>query len=190
MRRWHRADRRTPGAPDGAYRPGVLLVFCTMSRAAQFVATMTYQENTLSKRLLFLLPILFIGSLLLAACGASGLQSNRVKLVPVSELPQQMRDAPVAVRTAYQFAVASPDALENVPCYCGCGAIGHESNLACYIKGFDSNGRPAYDDHALGCSICVDIATDVMKMTGEGKSAAEIRQQIVDSYSKFGPANQ
>jgi len=42
----------------------------------------------------------------------------------------------------------------------------------------------------MGCSICVDIAADVMKMTGEGKSPADIRQQIVATFSKFGPANQ
>jgi hypothetical protein len=29
-----------------------------------------------------------------------------------------------------------------------------------------------------------------MKMTGEGKTPADIRQQIVGNYSKFGPANQ
>ena len=101
-----------------------------------------------------------------------------------------MQDAPVAVRTAYQFAITNPDALQNVPCYCGCGAIGHKSNLACYIKEFGADGKPVFDDHAMGCSICVDIATDVMKMTGDGKSPAAIRQQIVVTYSKFGTANQ
>jgi hypothetical protein len=144
----------------------------------------------LTRRLFVLLPALLLGSFILAACGAGGQQSNGVKLAPVSALPQEMRDAPVAVRTAYQFAVANPAALENVPCYCGCGAIGHKSNLACYIKEFGPDGKPAFDDHAMGCSICVDIATDVMKMTGEGKSSGEIRQQIVSNYSKFGPANQ
>jgi hypothetical protein len=29
-----------------------------------------------------------------------------------------------------------------------------------------------------------------MQMTGEGKTPADIRQQIVDIYSKFGPGNQ
>jgi hypothetical protein len=137
------------------------------------------------------LPILgILAVLLLAACGASGQQNSKVKLAPVSALPKPMQDAPAAVRTAYQFAVANPDALQNVPCYCGCGAIGHKSNLACYIKEVDADGKPVFDDHAMGCSICVDIATDVMKMTNEGKSPAAIRQQIVDTYSKFGPANQ
>lgn len=142
------------------------------------------------KRPLFILPAIMLAGLVLAACMA-GRQSNaRVQLAPVSALPQPMQAAPATVRTAYQFAVANPEALANVPCYCGCAAIGHKSNLACYVKEFGANGKPVFDDHSLGCSICVDIATDVMRMTAEGKSPAEIRQQIVDAYSKFGPGNQ
>jgi hypothetical protein len=133
---------------------------------------------------------LLLGGLLLSACSAGAGTSSQVKLAPVSALPKQMQAAPAAVRTAYQFAVANPQALENVPCYCGCGAIGHKSNLACYLKESGADGKPVFDDHAMGCSICVDIATDVMKLTGGGKSPAGIRQQIVDTYSKFGPANQ
>jgi hypothetical protein len=144
----------------------------------------------LTKRLFLLLPVLLIGTFLLAACGASGQQNSQAKLAPVAVLPKPMQDAPTAVRTAYQFAVANPAALQNVPCYCGCGAIGHKSNLACYIKEFGADGKPVFDDHAMGCSICVDIATDVMQMTDEGKAPAAIRQQIVATYSKFGPANQ
>ena len=144
----------------------------------------------MTRRLFVLLPGLMLGSLLLTACSAGGQQNGKVKLAPVSELPVQMQEAPAAVRTAYQFAVANPDPLENVPCYCGCGAIGHRSNLACYIKEFGSDGKAVFDDHAMGCSLCVDIATDVMKMTGEGKTPADTRQQIVATYSKFGPANQ
>ena len=142
----------------------------------------------MTKRLFLLLPALLIGSFLLAACGG-GQANSKVKLAPISSLPQEMQDAPATVRTAYQFAVANPDALKNVPCYCGCGAIGHKSNLACYIKEFGADGKPVFDDHALSCGICVDIATDVMKMTGEGQAPAAIRQQIVATYSKFGPAS-
>jgi hypothetical protein len=144
----------------------------------------------MSRRFLLLLPALLLGSLLLSACGAGGQQRGAVELAAVSELPEAMQAAPAAVRTAYQFAAANPDALKNVPCYCGCGAIGHTSNLACYISEFGADGKPVFDDHAMGCSLCVDIATDVMKMTGEGKAPAAIRQQITDTYSRFGPANQ
>lgn len=144
----------------------------------------------MTKRLAIWLPALFIVAALSVACAAGAAQPAAVKLAPASALPREMQAAPAAVRTAYQFAVANPDALANVPCYCGCGAIGHKSNLACYVKEFGADGKPVFDDHALGCSICVDIATDVMMMTAEGKSPAAIRQQIVDVYSKFGPANQ
>ena len=131
--------------------------------------------------------ILLFVTLLLSAC--SGKPAG-VKLAPVSDLPKAMQDAPATVRTAYQFAVANPDALANVPCYCGCGAIGHHSNLACYVKETGADGKPVFDDHAMGCSICVDIAIDVMKMTEAGKAPADIRTEIVQTYAKFGPPNQ
>lgn len=133
---------------------------------------------------------LLIAGILLVACGTDNQQSDKLKLAPVSMLPMQMQEAPASVRTAYQFAVAHPDALKNVPCYCGCGAMGHTSNLSCYVKEVDADGKPVFEDHALGCSICVDITQDVMKMTGEGHSPSAIRQQIVATYSKFGPSNQ
>jgi len=142
------------------------------------------------KRLSLILVVLLFGSVLLSACGASNTAGAAVQMAPVSSLPEEMQKAPVTVRTAYQFAVANPEALENVPCYCGCGSIGHTSNLSCYVKEFGVDGKPVFDNHALGCSICVDIAQDVMNMTGEGKSPSDIHQAVLDTYSKFGPANQ
>jgi hypothetical protein len=68
--------------------------------------------------------------------------------------------------------------------------MGHTSNYACYIKDRAANGSVIFDEHALGCSICVDIAQDVMRLTGEGRSASDIRSIIVNTYSRFGPSNQ
>jgi hypothetical protein len=131
--------------------------------------------------------LLLVVAIFISACAS---QTQAVKLAPASALPDTMQHAPASVRTAYQFAVANPDALRNVACYCGCGSIGHHSNLACYVKDTSHDGKIVFDDHALGCSICVDIASDVMKMTGQGKSPAEIKTKIVDVYSAFGPSNQ
>ena len=142
----------------------------------------------MSKRLLILVVILMAGLVLAACSPASG--ENAAKLAPVSDLPPAMQEAPQRVRTVYQFAAANPEALENVPCYCGCGAIGHHSNLACFVKEIGPDGKPVFDDHAMGCSICVDIAQDVMRMTAEGREPAAIRADIVATYSKFGPSNQ
>lgn len=142
------------------------------------------------KRFSLVLVVLLFGTVVLSACGAPSSEHAKMAMAPASSLPQEMQKAPATVRESYQFAVANPDALKNVPCYCGCGSIGHTSNLSCYVKEFGADGKPVFDTHALGCSLCVDIAQDVMKMTGEGKSPSAIHQAILDTYSKYGPANQ
>jgi hypothetical protein len=142
------------------------------------------------KRLLSLalLAIVVVPAFLTTACSAGA--GHDVPMASVSDLPHQMQTAPVRVREAYQFAVANPDALKNVPCYCGCGSIGHTSNYACYVKDHNADGTLAFDDHALGCSVCVDIAQDVMRLSRDGKSSGDIRSFIVNTYSRFGPPNQ
>ncbi len=132
-------------------------------------------------------------SLLLPAIlttGCASAETHDVKMAPMSMLPQEMQSAPSRVREAYQFAVANPSALQNVPCYCGCGAMGHTSNYSCFVKNVGSDGQVTFDQHALGCSLCVDIAQDVMRLTKEGKSPGDIRASIVSTYSRFGPPNQ
>jgi hypothetical protein len=41
----------------------------------------------------------------------------------------------------------------------------------------------------MGCSICVDITVDAMRMLDEGKSMPEIRTFVDQTYSAFGPSN-
>lgn len=125
-----------------------------------------------------------------AADNSSSAAAHTLNMAPMSMLPQEMQSAPTSVREAYQFAVANPEALKNVPCYCGCGGIGHTSNYSCYIKQAKSDGTVVFDKHALGCSICVDIAQMVMKLTREGKSPGQIHDQVVATFSSFGPPNQ
>ncbi len=123
------------------------------------------------------------------SAGASA-STTQVQMADMSALPAQMQSAPARVREAYQFAVANPEPLKNVPCYCGCGAMGHTSNYSCFIKSDDGQGKIVFDQHALGCSLCVDIAQDVLRLTKEGKSPGDIHSYITSVYSKFGPANQ
>ncbi len=107
----------------------------------------------------------------------------------MSDMPAEIQKAPTKVQQAYQFAVANPDALKNVPCFCGCGKVGHTSNYSCYVKEAKSTSEIVFDQHALGCSICVDITQDVMKMTGEGKAPKEIRAAIDQTYAQYGSSN-
>lgn len=132
--------------------------------------------------------LLLLWATLLSACSAATAPEGNP--APSANLPAKYQNAPARVREAYQFALSNPEALKNVPCYCGCGAIGHTSNYSCYIQGTGPDGAPQFDDHALGCSICVDIAQDVRRYTREGKSAKEIHDLIVQTYEKFGPPNQ
>jgi hypothetical protein len=110
-------------------------------------------------------------------------------MAPMDQMPAAVQKAATTVREAYQFAVANPDALKNVPCFCGCGAVGHTSNYSCYVKETKASGEIVFDTHALGCGICVDIAQDVMKYTKQGKSPQEIRTLVDNTFSQFGPSN-
>ena len=105
------------------------------------------------------LAFLVITTVILSACAPSTLGdasgSKADSNLAAVALPQAMQEAPARVRAAYQFAVTNPDALKNVPCYCGCGAMGHTSNLSCYIKDGKADGQVVFDEHALGCSLCV-----------------------------------
>lgn len=138
--------------------------------------------------LLFLVALLPVISLL-TGCSSTSAANNNLKMAPMSDLPAEVQNAPVTVRESYQFAFANPDALKNVPCFCGCGKVGHTSNYSCYVKEVKPSGEIVIDQHAMFCSICVDIARDVMKMTRDGKAPTEIRAAIDQTYSQYGPSN-
>lgn len=124
----------------------------------------------------------------ISACSAQS-KADDLRMTPMDQMPAEVQSAPVTVQTAYQFAAANPDVMQNIPCYCGCGGIGHTSNYSCYVSSVDEKGAITFDNHALGCSICVDITQDVMRMLREGKSPQEARATIDVTYSKYGPSN-
>jgi hypothetical protein len=142
---------------------------------------------TLSRKLFFSLMIGLVALAGLPACSAQ--PEAELHMMPMDHMPAEIQSAPVAVQTAYQFAAANPDVMKDIPCYCGCGDIGHTSNYACYVSHVDGEGNITFDNHALGCSICVDITQDVMRMLREGKSAQEARVYVDATYSKYGPSN-
>jgi hypothetical protein len=140
-----------------------------------------------SNKLMFAVIILGIMVGSLSACSTR--PQADLHMMALDQMPAEVQSAPVTVQEAYQFSAANPDVMKDVPCYCGCGNIGHTSNYACYVSNVDANGNIAFDNHALGCSICVDITQDVMRMLREGKSSQEARAYIDATYSKYGPSN-
>lgn len=96
--------------------------------------------------------VLLVASLILiglTACSGGAAQSTKIELAPASLLPPEVQQAEPKVREAYQFAIANQDYLANFPCYCGCGAMDHESNLDCYIDEVKPDGTIAFDNHAF-----------------------------------------
>jgi len=143
-----------------------------------------------SRNLLFLFSIALIVLTSLSACTTQSQSSDvHLNMTSMDTMPAEVQSAPVSVQQAYQFASANPDVMKNIPCYCGCGNVGHTSNYACYVSSVEDKGDIRFDSHALGCSICVDITQDVMRLLREGKNPQDARAYIDATYSKYGPSN-
>lgn len=98
-------------------------------------------------------PAVIVGlllAILMASCGG-GTPAVELKLAPASQLPPEARNAPVNVQEAYRFAIANKELLEQIPCFCGCVAGGHQSNYNCYVAEDGGHGTVLqFDSHALG----------------------------------------
>jgi hypothetical protein len=144
-----------------------------------------------SRLLLTILLLLILAAALTTGCSGSPKEESdhSFPMAAMEGMPAEVQEAPVTVRQAYQFAAANPGTLSQIPCYCGCGEMGHASNYDCYISGTDAGGAIAYDSHALGCSICVDITQDTMRLLDQGKSVPEIKAYVDSTYAQYGPSN-
>ena len=75
-------------------------------------------------------------------------------------------------RDAYRAAREIPVTLAQLPCYCHCDqGFGHKSLYSCF-----------QDEHASHCAVCVNEALLAFKLEKEGKSAPEIREQIMETF--------
>jgi hypothetical protein len=52
------------------------------------------------------------------------------------------------------------------------------------VRQANSDGTFVLESHGLGCGICVNIALDVMRLTGEEKSPEAIRAYIIRQYTR------
>jgi hypothetical protein len=143
---------------------------------------------SLSRRALFTLIVFPLVAVFLAGCAGKSQQAG-LPMLAMDQLPADVQSAPVTVREAYQFAAANPSLMKQIPCYCGCGAMGHRSNYDCYITSVAADDQITFDNHALGCSICVDITQDVIRLSGQGQTPAQIKSYVDSAYSKYGLSN-
>jgi hypothetical protein len=140
------------------------------------------------KRPIIIIVLAIVVTNLVAACngGTVGGSSQELAMAPMEHMPAGVKSASLAVQQAYQFAAANPDVLKKIPCYCGCDNLGHTSNYSCYVAGIEADGSTHYDVHALGCSICVDITQDTMRLLKEGRSLPDIKLYVANTYDRFG----
>lgn len=107
------------------------------------------------KRLYLITPILMalfasVGGGVLSACRRdAGSTESGIQLAPASQLSEKVRGAPPVVQEAYRFAIANPAVLAKLPCYCGCGNMGHTSNLDCFVDEVAQDGSIVFGYHAL-----------------------------------------
>lgn len=73
-----------------------------------------------------------------------------VHTVPAGQLPAFARGRNWDHTALYRYAIEYGDDLKYIPCYCGCGGIGHTSNRACYIKQDHPDGSKTFTSHAAG----------------------------------------
>lgn len=102
-------------------------------------------------------PALLAGLLAGGACSAGPSRDaagrlrspsgDPLEVPPAGEMPSFATARGQRVVEAYRYAVGNRDALRFIPCYCGCGSIGHGSNYECYVYSVAGDGRVTYSAH-------------------------------------------
>jgi hypothetical protein len=104
--------------------------------------------------------------------------------MPLLELGGYAPPRPMDIlKDAHIFAADHPEVASYVPCYCGCGSMGHKNNADCFVEARDKEGKvTSWVPHGAACAVCIDIAVESMRMRNSGASVAAIRKQIQDEY--------
>jgi hypothetical protein len=87
---------------------------------------------------------------------------------------------------AYRYAMQHPLVLQWMPCYCGCGEMGHGSNLDCYFEP-SAGGSIVFEEHASYCGVCVDITLRTKQLATSGATLASIRTAVDAEFGSVGP---
>lgn len=102
--------------------------------------------------------------------------------------PAYVTASTAETQAAYAYALARPDVLRWLPCYCGCGGMGHRSNLDCFVKPRDEAGDPLlFEEHASYCDVCVKTALMADRMVREGRTLLEIRAAVDSTFGGLAP---
>lgn len=97
--------------------------------------------------------IILVMAAVLVGLGSGSGQSRSGSVAEIAgagPIPDWLKNADPAIIADYAWAAQHHEELQYIPCYCGCGSVGHTSNATCYYR-WDKNGKAlGYDAHALG----------------------------------------
>ncbi|MCJ7711219.1 MAG: PCYCGC domain-containing protein [Chloroflexi bacterium] len=96
--------------------------------------------------------------------------------------PDYVKGLPADWQAAYAFALARPDVVQWMPCYCGCEGMGHRSNLDCFFQRREVKGNYTYEEHGSFCDICVKTANMASDMLQQGKTMVQIRAAVDSTF--------
>ncbi len=145
-------------------------------------------------RLSFLIGFVLVVSVIITGCSGSAnnpeVHGKNYEMAQMSVMPMDVQRAPVTVQQAYQFAVANPGVRgPGFPAIVDAAVWGIPPITPVIFAPMMVMGVWVFDNHALGCSICVDITQDAMRMLNRGQSVSAIRTYVDQTYSRFGPTN-
>jgi uncharacterized protein with PCYCGC motif len=93
---------------------------------------------------------------------------------PLPETLDSKQFPDAQTQNIYALAAKEKSVLYQQPCYCRCDKeVGHKSLLDCYV-----------DTHAAHCILCKKEAVFAYTETQAGKTAAQIRKEIMDGKWK------
>jgi uncharacterized protein with PCYCGC motif len=95
------------------------------------------------------------------------------------------------LKDAHIFTADHPEVASYIPCYCGCGNMGHKNNADCFVGSRDAQGKvTSWVPHGAACAVCIDIAVESMRMHNSGASVSAIRTQIQSEYRPRFPTSE
>ena len=142
--------------------------------------TKSQNKSQTNKQIILIAVVVILSAGILVGFGGDSDVAEDDSSTSSFDLPGYAYSSPITLK-AYEYTTLNPQIIDQVPCYCGCGGIGHESLLNCFMT---DDGE--YDNHASQCDICVGEVIKIKKMHEDGLSMDVIRANIDSDYRKYG----
>ncbi|WP_372663844.1 PCYCGC motif-containing (lipo)protein [Cohnella sp.] len=131
--------------------------------------------------------------IILAACGGGSKESephrhgneNWEHEASYADMPSFLENYSGRTKHLYSVVGEYEEIMKMINCYCGCMEYEddpHVSLLRCYVASKDETGI-TWTDHSGQCGICTEELVMIEKLSKEGKSPEEIRQQIEKNFN-------